>query len=74
MTNYPYRVMTRGEFVYVVNVITMERVACHPMWKGQTYKFNCDKPFYASIKTSDKARFYRAEIFDINPKTELHSF
>ena len=32
----------------------------------KSYKFHCDKPFYASIKTSDKARFYRAEIFDIN--------
>lgn len=50
----PYRVMTRGEFAYVVNVITMERVACYPMWEGQTYKFNCDRFAPGYVKAQAK--------------------
>ena len=54
MYKYPYRVMTRGEFAYVVNVITMERVACYSMWENQKYRFNCDTFAPGYIKAQAK--------------------
>lgn len=67
----PYRVMTRGEFAYVVNVITMERVACYPMWEGQTWRFNCDTfaPGYvkAKAKCDELNKEYENENVPIKP-------
>lgn len=32
----------------------------------KSFKFSCDKPFYASVKTKKSAKFYRAEVTDLS--------
>lgn len=59
--------MTRGEFVYVVNVITMERVACYSMWEGQRYRFNCDRFAPGYIKAKEKCDELNNENVPIKP-------